>query len=382
MTRRKKKKANPSLGLLQFQEKFGTEQACIQHLARLRWPDGFVCPSCKGTRGYQLRLRPRVWQCAKCGHQESITAGTVMHKTRTPLRIWFAAAYLMSRDKRGVSSMFLARELGLRYETAWLMAHKLRHGLTERHEWPLEDYVEIDETFVGGRGDPSSKGRSLKNPNKSMVVMAVEKKWFGKNKGIRHKGFIAGSARASVLPSGDGDQLTNFVKGAVKKGTRLLTDGFEGYTEELSEDYRHYPIIQGKGKNAVEHLPIIHTLFSNLKAWLIGTHHGVSKKHLPRYLREWNYRFNRRWGVGQLEDFLLRRAATRGTITYRDLVDGQAQAGSPALRTTTEAQLLLPLPPPVPAHRKRSGELPSKPQGRRSATKKKRSPRDGRVETA
>jgi len=95
-------------------------------------------------------------------------------------------------------------------------------------------------------------------------------------------------------------------------------------------------------------MPIIHTLFSNVKSWIAGTHHGVSKKHLPRYLREWNYRFNRRWGVGQLEDFLLRRAATRGTITYRQLVNGEATAGSPALRTTKEAQLLLPLPPPVP----------------------------------
>ncbi len=103
-------------------------------------------------------------------------------------------------------------------------------------------------------------------------------------------------------------------------------------------------------------LPIIHTLFSNLKAWLVGTHHGVSKKHVPRYLREWNYRFNRRWGVGQMEDFLLRRAATRGTITYRELVNGEATAGSPAVRTTNDPPLLLPLPPSVPMPAKAPGK--------------------------
>lgn len=329
-----RKKADAKLGLLRFQERFGTEGACIEHLAKLRWPDGFRCPSCKGTQGYQHRRRLRVWECATCGHQESVTAGTVMHRTRTPLRVWFMAAYLMGRDKRGVSAMFLARELDLRYETAWLLAHKLRHGLTERSEWPLEEYVEIDETFIGGRDAPESKGRSLKTPNKSMVVMAVEKRWLRGKKGIRQQGFIAGSARASVVPDGSGKQLTEFVRRSVKKGTWVLTDGFDGYRDLRADGYTHFPAVQGAGKNAVEDLPIIHTLFSNLKAW--------------------NYRFNRRWGAGRLDDFLLRRAVTRGTITYAELVGGKALAGSSALRTTTEPQLLLPLP--VSGMAKRSGK--------------------------
>jgi ribosomal protein L37AE/L43A len=368
MKKGKRKQAEAGLGLLRFQEQFGTEQACIQHLARLRWPDGFRCPSCKRSRGYQHRRRPRIWECADCGHQESVTAGTVMHKTRTPLRVWFMAAYLMGRDKRGVSAMFLARELGLRYETAWLLAHKLRHGLTERQEWPLKDYVEIDETFIGGRDDPDSKGRSLKNPNKSMVVVAVEKRWFKAKKGIRQQGFIAGGARVRVVPDGGGKQLVDFVKGAVEKGAWVLTDGWEGY-RDLKDDFTHFASVQGAGKNAAEDLPIIHTLFSNMKAWLVGTHHGVSAKHLPRYLREWNYRFNRRWGAGRLEDFLIRRAATRGTITYAELVGGLAADGSPAMRTTSEPQLLLPLPPPVPTRAVGSSKSRPKPVRRRKAAK-------------
>lgn len=123
MKKSKRKKRDAGLGLLRFQEQFG-EQAGIQHLAKLRWPEGFCCALYKGIRGYQHRRRPRVWECAECGHQESVTAGTVMHKTRTPLRVWFMAAYLMGRHKRGVSAMFLARELGLCYETAW---HRYGH---------------------------------------------------------------------------------------------------------------------------------------------------------------------------------------------------------------------------------------------------------------
>ncbi len=162
-------------GILEFQERYGSEADCIEALARLRWPQGYVCARCDGRQSYHLETRPRVFECARCGHQESVTAGTVFHRTRTPLRKWFLAAWWMARDKRGVSALLLSRELALRYDTAWLMAHKLRHVLTERPEFPLKGLVEVDESYYGGRGKPESKGRSLANPNKSLLVMAVEK---------------------------------------------------------------------------------------------------------------------------------------------------------------------------------------------------------------
>jgi hypothetical protein len=99
----------------------------------------------------------------------------VFHRTRTDLPKWFLAAYLMGRDKCGVSAKFLQRELGVAYQTAWTMAHKLRHGLSEDLARPLHGFLEADETYVGGRGDPGSRGRSTKNPDKSLVVAAVEK---------------------------------------------------------------------------------------------------------------------------------------------------------------------------------------------------------------
>ena len=309
-------------GFLTFMDRYRDEAACIAALAQLRWPDGFVCAGCAGRTAYQLSARPRVFECAGCGRQHSVTAGTIFHRTRTPLRKWFAAAWLIGQDKRGVSALFLARELALRYDTAWLMAHKLRHGLSERSEYPLDGLIEIDESYYGGRGKPESRGRGLTDPNKSLMAIAVETVPASprQGEGIKKSRFVAGSARIAVLPAATAAELGGFVRGAAN-GARIITDGLKSY-DTLADSFRHYSIVQDGGENADAVLPIVHVLFSNVKAWLNGTFHGVSSKHLPRYAREWNYRFNRRQRIADLTDFLLRRAATRPTITYRQLVDG------------------------------------------------------------
>ena len=128
---------------------------------------------------------------------------------------------------------------------------------------------------------------------------------------------IEGAGQRALRLTGHG----GFVRGAAKPGTRIITDGLKSY-DGLADSFRHYSIVQDGSKNADAVLPIVHVLFSNVKTWLNGTFHGVSAKHLPRYAREWNYRFNRRRRIADLTDFLLRRAATRPTITYRQLVDG------------------------------------------------------------
>src|SRR5439155_43178 len=209
--------------------------------------------------------RPRVYECGACHRQESVTAGTVFHRTRTDLSKWFVAAYLMGRDKRGVSAKFLQRELGVVYQTAGTMAHKLRHGLSE---------------------DPARL-------------------------------------------------LRGFLRGNVAAGSHLLTDGFAGYRGRdaaLGEHLKHTPVVQDDGANAGEFFPIIHTLFSNIKAWLVGTHHGVSAKHLPRYLREWSYRFNRRNLPDGLDGYLIRRAVECATVTYDQLKAGNLPGGANRVR--------------------------------------------------
>ena len=327
-------------GLREFVVQFGTEEQCIEHLAGLRWSRGFACAGCGGRRAWRLKARPRVYECATCHRQESATAGTVFHRTCTDLTKWFVAAYLMGRDKRGVSAKFLQRELGVAYQTAWIMAHKLRHALSEAPSRPLHGFLEADETFIGGRGDPTSRGRSTANRDKSLVVAAVEKVPAPKNQSGNHghaikrqHGFFAGDARIAVLPTATGVELGAFLKSNVAANSHLLTDGFAGYRRAgLGEHLKHTPVVQDDSANAGQFFPIIHTLFSNIKAWLAGTHHGVSAKHLPRYLREWSYRANRRNLPDGLDRYLIRRAVEGATITYHQLTTGVLPTGATRVR--------------------------------------------------
>ena len=188
--------------------------------------------------------------------------------------------------------------------------------------------------YYGGRGKPASRGRGLTDPNKSLMAIAVETVPASprQGEGIKKSHFVAGSARIAVLPAATAADLGGFVRGAAKPGARIITDGLKSY-DGLADSFRHYSIVQDSGKNADAVLPIVHVLFSNVKTWLNGTFHGVSAKHLPRYAREWNYRFNRRGRIADLTDFLLRRAATRPTITYRQLVHGAQINGAPPALT-------------------------------------------------
>src|SRR5438477_7820841 len=329
-------------GLLEFAARFGTEERCIEHLAGLRWPGGFVCAGCGGRQAWRLKARPRVYECTACRRQESVTAGTVVHRTGTDLSKCVVAAYLMGRDKRVVSAKFLQRDLAVAYQTAWTMAHKLRHGLSEDSGRSLRGFLEADETFIGGRGDPTSRGRSTANPDKSLVVAAVEKVPAPQNRNGKHRhavkrqhGFFAGNARIAVLPVATAVELGAFLKANVAPGSHLLTDGFAGYRGRdaaLAEHLKHTPVVQDQGASAGAFFPIIHILFSNIKAWLVGTHQGVSAKHLPRYLREWSYRFNRRNLPDGLDRYLIRRGVECATITYDQLTTDVMPVGAARVR--------------------------------------------------
>ncbi|WP_297842523.1 IS1595 family transposase [Pseudomonas sp.] len=301
-----------SNGILSFIRKYPDETACIAAIAKLRWADGFSCSKCGSTKAHHLKSRPRIFECSGCHHQHSVTAGTVFHKTRTDLTKWFLAAYMMASDKRGVSAMHVSRELGMRYDTAWLMCHKLRAALFERNGFELKNFIEADETFYGGYREKGLRGRS-KNDKKATVVLAVEKVLAKKG----NREWIAGNARIEVIESADATTLTDFMTRNVAPKARIITDGWRGYNGLKDAGFKHHGVI-ASGPAAGEHLPMVHIMFSNLKAWLNGTHHGVSKKHLHRYLREWNYRFNRR--NGPVAEFVLNRLATRTGITYQALV--------------------------------------------------------------
>ena len=273
--------------LRQFQSEFAAEEDCEQYLAACRWPDGFICPRCENRRAYKL-VNQRRWQCAGCRHQVSLTAGTVLHRTKIPLTHWFWAAYLMTTDKRGVSALLLQRQLGLScYETAWMMLHKLRRAMVNVGREPLHGEVEVDETWVGGEQAGLRGSRQLKGRRAALVLVAVERRGRG-----------SGRVRMKVILDFKGTTIVPFVHQNVSPGSTIYTDGlksFEGLTQAgFNHIARTQPLRSALRKGAKSAVPLADRAIGNLQQWLIGTYHGVSRPQLQAYLDEFVFRHNRR----------------------------------------------------------------------------------------
>lgn len=273
--------------LREFQLKFASEEACQEYLAACRWPDGFLCPRCGSKRAYALGEQRR-WQCAGCRHQVSLTAGTILHNTKTPLTLWFWAAYLMATDKRGISALLLQRQLGMsRYETAWMMLHKFRRAMVNEAREPLRGEIEIDDTWVGGPQAGLRGSRQLKGRKAALVIVAVEKRGRG-----------SGRARMAVIPDFKSTTLNLFIKQNVAPGSTIYTDGLKSFTGLKEAGFHHFPRTQplrsemSKGAKSV--VRMADRAIGNMQQWLIGTHHGVSRGQLQVYLDEFVFRHNRR----------------------------------------------------------------------------------------
>lgn len=259
--------------IFEFQDWFPNEEACVKFLIESRWPDGFVCPQCAGREYFWLSKRTLL-QCKQCGHQASPTAGTVMHRTKIPLKLWFNAAYLVTTLTPGLSAVQFQKQVGLKYyATAFAVLHKLRSAMVRQGRDKLSGIVEADETFIGGP-KPGVTGRGALG--KVLVAGAVDLR--GKN---------ANRVRLKVIPDASEASLLGFIKDNIEQGTVVRTDEWQGYASLERETYAHVV-----SKKELVH---IHRAFSNLKTWLKGTHHGrVSPQHLQAYLNEFTFRFNRR----------------------------------------------------------------------------------------
>lgn len=292
--------------LKEFQARFREDDACRTYLAACRWPEGFRCARCGQGGAFELPHR-RLWQCKTCGRQTSLTAGSVLHRTRLPLRVWFWATYLVTTHTPGLSAVQLHRQLGLSYETAWALLHKLRLAMVNPERAALKDTVEVDETYLGGPEAGLKGGRQLLE--KALIVGAVE---------VRGK--AAGRVRLQVVPDASARSLTGFVKRTVAPGTLILTDGWGAYAPLSAIGYRHRPRTQGTPERAAKLLPHIHRVFGNLKTWLRGTHHGVGHDHLQAYLDEFAFRFNRRrTPMAAFQTLLGLASGAHGPTTYKML---------------------------------------------------------------
>lgn len=287
------KALNPPKSLRQFTRRFSTEADCEEFLFRVRYPNGFVCPRCAVERGWPLADK-RLIECAN-GHKVSLTAGTVFHGTRQDLLTWFHAVFFISTLTPGISALQFQRQLGLsRYETAFQMLHKVRSCLIAPGRTLLHREVEVDETFIGGK-DPD---RDARGGDKVLVAGAVEIIPVSglKSGKLRRR---SGRLRLRAVANASADSLAGFVEQEVEAGAIVHTDGWDGYRRLTRSGYVHDRTVQGRGRNAKHIMPHIHRVFSNLKAWLQGTHHGrIEPEYLQAYLDEYTFRFNRRFWPG------------------------------------------------------------------------------------
>lgn len=294
-----------------FEARFPDDAACAAQLFARRWPAGFACPACGGAKGWELTGKRFTWECACCGKQTSVTAGTVMHRSHLPLRTWFTAAHIVTSHSNGISALQLQAQLGLgSYKTAWLLLHKLRRAMVDPDRSLLEDVVEVDETEIPLRrkDDPPAGGQGRSPVGKMLVAGAVELSAEGHPRRIRLAPIRDFSA-ASLRP---------FVAGAAAPGARLVTDGWSGYLG--LPDHAHAPKVIGKmAAHVVRRWS--HRVFANLKRWGLGVFHGLRRPHLQRYLDEFVFRWNRRRHTAPAFDTLLGIGARLMPATFRDFVE-------------------------------------------------------------
>lgn len=288
--------------LLEFEHWFRTEESCRDYLEQVRWPEGFICPQCQTRKAW--RTKEGRLRCHDCRGHLSITAGTVFHRSKIPLRLWYRAIWWMTNQKMGVNAMGLQRLLGLpSYQTAWTMLHKLRRAMVRPGREELSGEVEVDATLVGGL-TPGNSTRQAKN----IVVIAAE---------IRGEG--TGRIRLAKLSDDKGPTIVNFVKKNVAKGSLIVSDGEWAYGWLKDLGYRHRRLPRA---GSVE-LPRVHRIAALLKRWLLGTFQGrASGEQLQHYLDEFAFRFNRRSSAlrGHLFYRLVQQCAGRAPTPYRAMI--------------------------------------------------------------
>lgn len=302
---------------------FPSDEACAAYLERLRWPQEFVCPACAVAQQPYRSSRARL-MCRACGRQSTVTAGTIFDKTRTPLRVWLAAAWYLTNQKQGVSALGLQRVLGLgSYQTAWTMLHRFRRAMVRPDRERLKGLVEVDETYLAitDREEPISRANRKSNTSKVLVVLAVEM--------VEPRGF--GRIRLRRIEAESTECVMPFVQASIEPGARVRTDGSAVYRGLAGLGYDHQRTVM-LGSDIPAHVSMagVHRVASLVKRWILGTHHGsVQPAHLDAYLDEFVFRFNRRTSAsrGLLFYRLLQQAVLTGPVTYDDVVAPLPKAG-------------------------------------------------------
>lgn len=267
---------------------FTADQA-REHLEQLRWPIGPVCPHCGSITVYPLKAKPEskrpvrkgVYKCKDCRKQFTVTVGTLFEGSHVPLNKWLMAVSLMCSSKKGISAHQLHRMLGVTYKTAWFMGHRIRHAMQQPAlKEKLKGIVEVDETYVGGKPRKKGNNKRGRGTKKTPVVALVQRD---------------GTVRSQIINRVTGKNLKRFIAGNVDNNSTVMTDDLNAY-RAIEGEFNHKSVNHSLGQyvDGQVHTNTIEGYFSLLKRGINGIFHHVSKKHLHRYLTEFDYKYNMR----------------------------------------------------------------------------------------
>lgn len=282
------------LSLTQFLTQYGTEQQCRDALFKMRWPYGFVCPACGHVKYCALGSR-NVFQCYKCHRQTSLICGTIFDNTKLALTVWFLGIYFITQSKDGISSMNLARTLGISVNAALRMKHKLQHVMKNRDDnKPLSGFIQIDDSYMGGKNKSGKRGRGASG--KTPFVAAISTNEEGHPLAMR----------LSQVSGFFKHEIFEWAAKHISPGSMVTSDGLNCFPGVKDANCIHRVIVTGGGPESVRipELKWVNKMIGNVKNSIRGTYHSVSQKHIPRYLAEFCYRFNRRFQLGEMVERL------------------------------------------------------------------------------
>jgi len=278
------------LSLQEFLSHFGTEEQCRAALLHWRWPQGYICPECGHSSYCELKSR-RLFQCNRCHCQISLTAGTIFAYTKLPLSVWFLGIYFITQSKVSVSALSLKRTIGVSYNTALLMKHKIQQVMKERDDSkPLTQFIQVDDAYWGGKKHDGIRGRGA--TGKIPFIAAVSCNKEGNPLQIRF----------SQIEAFTKDAIKSWAEKHLAPGCNIVSDGLGCFRAFSEAGFDHFSIVTGGGPESVKipEFKWVNTIIGNVKTALHGVFHALSKKHFSRYLAEFCYRFNRRFDLKQM----------------------------------------------------------------------------------
>lgn len=294
--------------LIDLQRLFDTDDRCREVLTKLRWPNGVECPHCHSTRLSWIQANKQ-FDCAECEYHFSVTAGTVFNDSHLPLTTWFIAVLLLVEARKGMSANQMKRTLGVSYKTAWYLCHRIRAAMKEADPSMLDGTVEMDETYLGGKARGRAGAKKGRGTTRPIVI------------GIRQRGGELRFFHASDVKSGT---LAQYIRDNVSQDVEVMvTDDFPIYPKAMRKAGMagEHKTVKHSAKEYVRgdvHTNTVESAFSLLKRGIIGTWHKISTKHLPAYLDEMTFRFNRRKNANLFLD-TLRHMVTAPTLTFQNL---------------------------------------------------------------